>query len=200
MVKIILATGSKQRQDIFKMLGLNYEVITSDIDEESDEVLPDKYVEELSFNKAKCVSGKVNDKAIIVAADTIIYFNNKKYEKPKSKEEAFNNLKEMSGKKNTAYTGITIMDLYQNKTISFSSKVDIYFKEISDEDIDWYVNNESKIFKCCGYVPLGKASLFIDKIDGDYNTVLGISPSVLFEKFKELGYKTSDFDFGTEGN
>lgn len=197
-MKIVLASSSQQRQDIFKMIGLKYEVIISDVEENSKEEKPDKYVQELSLNKAKCVSKKINDKAIIIAADTIIYFNNKKYEKPKSKEEAFNNLKELSGNKNTAYTGITIIDLYQNKTLSFTDKVDIYFKNITDEEIAWYVNNESKIFNCCGYVPLGKASFFIDKIDGDYNTLLGISPSIMFEKFKELGYSINDFEFETK--
>lgn len=68
-------------------------------------------------------------------------------------------------------------------------------KNISDEEINWYVNNEQKIFKCCGHVPLGKASIFIDKIVGDSNTLLGISPSVLFEKLQELGYSINDFEF-----
>lgn len=194
-MKLILASSSKQRQDIFKMIGLKYEVITSDVEENSKEKEPDKYVEELSLNKAKSVCNQIDGKAIIIAADTIIYFNNKKYEKPKTKEEAFNNMKELSGNKNSAYTGITIIDLYKNKTVTFSSKVDVYFKDISEEEINWYVNNEKKIFKCCGYVPEGKASLFIDKIEGDYNTLLGISPSIVFEKLKELGYSISDFEF-----
>ena len=176
------------------MIGLKYEVITSDVEENSSEKEPDKYVEELSLNKAKSVCNQIDGKAIIIAADTIIYFNNKKYEKPKTKEEAFNNMKELSGKKNSAYTGITIIDLYKNKTETFSSKVDVYFKDISEEEINWYVNNEKKIFKCCGYVPEGKASIFIDKIEGDYNTLLGISPSIVFEKLKELGYSINDFD------
>lgn len=200
MMKIILASSSKQRQDILKMIGLKYEVVTSNVDEYSEEIEPDKYVEELSLNKAKSVSNQINDKAIIIAADTIIYCNNKKYEKPKNKDEAYTNLKELSGTKNSAYTGITIIDLYQNKTISFSSKVDVYFKNIPDTEISWYVNNEDKIFKCCGYVPLGKASIFIDRIDGDYNTLLGISPSIVFEKLKGLGYSIDDFDFENESN
>ena len=194
-MKLILASSSKQRQDIFKMIGLKYEVITSDVEENSKEKEPDKYVEELSLNKAKSVCNQIDGKAIIIAADTIIYFNNKKYEKPKTKEEAFYNMKELSGNKNSAYTGITIIDLYKNKTVTFSSKVDVCFKDISEEEINWYVNNEKKIFKCCGYVPEGKASLFIDKIEGDYNTLLGISPSIVFEKLKELGYSISDFEF-----
>ena len=194
-MKIILASASKQRQDILNMIGLKYDVVVSDIEEFSTETKPDKYVEELSFKKAQSVSNQIHEKAIIIAADTIIYFNNKKYEKPKTKEEVYTNLKELSGNKNTAYTGITIIDLYKNKIVSFSSKVDVYFKNISKEEIDWYVNNEPKIFHSCGYVPLGKASIFIDKIDGDYNTLLGISPSIIFDKLKVFGYTINDFDF-----
>ena len=194
-MRIILASASKQRQDIFNMIGLKYDVITSDVPEESNQTEPDKYVEELSLNKAKSVKKQIKDKAIIISADTIIYSNNKIYEKPKSKEEAYSNLKELSDNKCTAYTGITLIDLYKEKVICSSSKVNVYFNEIKDEEAEWYVNNEEKIFKCCGFVPLGKAALFINKIEGDYNTLLGISPSIVYNKLKELGYSVNDLWF-----
>lgn len=194
-MRIILASASKQRQDIFNMIGLKYDVITSDVPEESNQTEPDKYVEELSLNKAKSVKKQIKDKAIIISADTIIYSNNKIYEKPKSKEEAYSNLKELSNNKCTAYTGITLIDLYKEKVICSSSKVNVYFNEIKDEEAEWYVNNEEKIFKCCGFVPLGKAALFINKIEGDYNTLLGISPSIVYNKLKELGYSVNDLGF-----
>ncbi len=194
-MRIILASASKQRQDIFNMIGLKYDVIISDVPEESNQTEPDKYVEELSLNKAKSVKKQIKDKAIIISADTIIYSNNKIYEKPKSKEEAYSNLKELSNNKCTAYTGITLIDLYKEKVICSSSKVNVYFNEIKDEEAEWYVNNEEKIFKCCGFVPLGKAALFINKIEGDYNTLLGISPSIVYNKLKELGYSVNDLAF-----
>ena len=194
-MRIILASASKQRQDIFNMIGLKYDVITSDVPEESNQTEPDKYVEELSLNKAKSVKKQIKDKAIIISADTIIYSNNKIYEKPKSKEEAYSNLKELSNNKCTAYTGITLIDLYKEKVICSSSKVNVYFNEIKDEEAEWYVNNEEKIFKCCGFVPLGKAAVFINKIEGDYNTLLGISPSIVYNKLKELGYSVNDLWF-----
>ena len=194
-MRIILASASKQRQDIFNMIGLKYDVITSDVPEESNQIEPDKYVEELSLNKAKSVKKQIKDKAIIISADTIIYSNNKIYEKPKSKEEAYSNLKELSNNKCTAYTGITLIDLYKEKVICSSSKVNVYFNEIKDEEAEWYVNNEEKIFKCCGFVPLGKAALFINRIEGDYNTLLGISPSIVYNKLKELGYSFNDLNF-----
>ena len=88
-----------------------------------------------------------------------------------------------------------LIDLYKEKVICSSSKVNVYFNEIKDEEAEWYVNNEEKIFKCCGFVPLGKAALFINKIEGDYNTLLGISPSIVYNKLKELGYSVNDLWF-----
>ncbi len=193
-MKLILASTSKQRQDILKMIGLKYEVVKSLVEEESLETDPEKYVKELSRNKARSVESQIKEKAIIVAADTVIYMDGKIYEKPKSKEEAFNNLKEMSGKVTYAITGITIKDLYQNKEICFADSVEVHLKEISSEDIKWYVENDKDIFDRCGYSILGKAAIFLDKVNGDYNTLFGISPSKLYEKFQELGYKISDFE------
>lgn len=194
-VKVILASGSKQRKDIFEMIGLKYEVITSLVDENSTKEDPYEYVEELSKGKAESVTEQINEKAIIISADTIVYFNGKKYEKPKTKEEVFKNMKDMSNKVNKIITGITIKDLYKDKTITFSSSTDVKFRELTDEEINWYVEGEKRIFKCCGYVPLGKAAIFLDSVNGDYNTMFGISPSLVFSKLKELGYSISNFEF-----
>ena len=193
-MKLILASTSKQRQDILKMIGLKYEVVKSLVEEESLETNPEEYVKELSRNKARSVESQIKEKAIIVAADTVIYMDGKIYEKPKSKEEAFQNLKEMSGKITYSITGVTIKDLYQNKEICFADSVEVHLRKISSEDIKWYVENDKDIFDRCGYSILGKAAIFLDKVNGDYNTLFGISPSKLYEKFQELGYKISDFE------
>ena len=194
-VKVILASGSKQRQDIFKMIGLKYEVVKSLVDEDSKKTDPYEYVEELSKGKAESVAEQIKDKAIIISADTIVYFDGKKYEKPKTKKEVFENMKAMSNKVNTIITGITIKDLYKDETITFSSSTDVKFRELTAEEINWYIEGEKNIFKCCGYVPLGKAAIFLESVDGDYNTMFGISPSLMYAKLKELGYTISDFEF-----
>lgn len=193
-MKVILASGSKQRKDIFDRIGIKYEIIKSDAEEESNAEEPWEYVKDLSKIKANAVEKKINEKAIILSADTVIYMDGKIYEKPKSKEEAFQNLKEMSGKITYAYTGVTIKDLYQNKEITFSDVCKVYINNMTDDEIDWYVNNEKDIFNRCGYAPLGKTDLFINKIEGDYNTLYGISTSKVYEKLKDLGYKLSDFE------
>lgn len=193
-MKLILASSSKPRQDILKNIGWKYEVIKSLVEEQSDATNPSEYVKDLSRNKANSVASQINEKALIVAADSVIYMNGKIYEKPKNKEEAYQNMKEMSGKVTYAVTGVIIKDLYQDKEICFSDTAEVYIKEISDEEIKWYVENEENILNRCGYAMLGKASIFLDKVNGDYNTLFGISPSKLYEKFKELGYKISDFE------
>ena len=193
-MKLILASGSKQRKDIFDMIGLKYEVIKSSEEEKSSATEPEVYVKELSKSKADSVERQVKEKAIIIAADTVIYLNNKIYEKPKSKEEAYQNLKEMSGKVTYAITGITIKDMYQNKEISFSDTAEVWVRKLKEEDIKWYVENEKRILETSGYTMLGKASIFLEKVNGDYNTLFGISPSKIYEKLQELGYKISDFE------
>ena len=193
-MRLILASSSKPRQDIFRNIGWKYEIIKSLVEEKSNSTDPNEYVKDLSRDKANSVASQVDGEAIIIAADSVIYMNGKIYEKPKSKEEAYQNMKEMSGKVTYAITGVTIKDLYQNEEICFSDIAEVYIKEISDEDIKWYVENEKDILNRCGYAMLGKASLFLDKVNGDYNTLFGISPSKVYEKFKELGYKISDFE------
>lgn len=193
-MKLILASSSKNRQDIFKMVGLKYEVVKSLEEEQSEATDPKQYVIDLSKDKANSVANQITEKAIIIAADEVIYMDGKIYEKPKDKNEAFQNIKSMSGKVTYAVTGVTIKDLYQNKEISFSDVAEVHFKEISDEDIKWYVDNDKYILERCGYSIHGKAAIFVDKVVGDYNTVLGISISKVHSKLKELGYSLNDFE------
>ncbi len=192
-MRVILATNSKRRHDIFDTVGIKYEVVTSDVDEISNAKKPDEYVKELSKNKAEAVSEKLKDKAVIVSADTIVYMDGKTYEKPKSKREAFESMKEMSGKKTYVYTGMTVKDTYQNKTVTLCDVCAVYVREMTDDEIKWYVDNQENILDISGYAMLGKADLFLDKIEGDYNTLFGISPAKVYEVLKSFGYKLADF-------
>ena len=193
-MKFILASGSKQRQGLLKMIGLKYEVVKSVVEEESKATDPAQYVMDLSRDKARSSASQLNEKAVILAADTVMYMDGKIYEKPKSKEEGAANLKAMSGKVVYMITGMTIKDLYQDKEIVFSDKTELHFKKISEEDINWYKENEKELLNCAGAVIQGKGSMFIEKVVGDYGTVLGISLNKVHDTLNELGYKMSDFE------
>ena len=193
-MRLILASGSKNRQNIFRNIGWKFEVIKSTVEEHSDATDPREYVMDLSRDKANSVASQIKGQAIIISADSIVYMNGKIFEKPKSKEEAFNNIKLMSGKVTYLITGMTIKDLYKNEDVTFSDVVEVRLREIDDEDIMWYVENEKNILNGCGYTIPGKAEIFIDKIIGDFNTLFGISISSVYSKLKELGYSMKDFE------
>jgi len=194
-MELILASGSKNRQDILNMIGLKYKVINSLTEEFNNNTDPKEYVKVLARDKANSVASQIDYKALIISADEVIYMDDKIYEKPKNREEAYNNIKEMVGKTTYAITGCVIKDLYQNKEIVFSDVCELTLKSnISDNDIKWYVDHEETILNRCGYAMIGKAAIFIDKVKGDYNTLFGISPSRIHDKIKELGYQLSDFE------
>jgi septum formation protein len=193
-MKIVLASNSKNRKDLLDMLGFVYEIKKSRKDEISNATNPFEYVAELSKTKALDVLEQMDYKALIIAADTIITMDDKIYEKPKTKDEAKNNLLEMSGRTTTAITGMTIIDMEQDIIITSSDSVDISFKEIPEEDIDWYVENDPYILDRCGYSLVGKASLFVNKIEGDYNIAVGLSLNKLHDAIKQLGYKLNDIE------
>ena len=194
-MRIILASSSITRRKIMDELNIKYDIITSDIEERSQSSDPRLYVEELSRNKALSVSNKVQDnKSLIIAADTIIYKDGKKYEKPKTIEEVIANLKELSGAKNQGITGVTIFDTSNGNSKTFSCTTDVYFKNISEEDIMWYVSHEKDLLKKAGYSLEGTMSLFLEKIDGDYYNVLGLPLGMLYSKLNEMGYSLKDFE------
>ncbi len=193
-MRLILASSSKNRQNILKNIGWKYEVVKSTVEEHSDSKDPREYVMDLSRDKANSVASQIDGQALIISADSIVYMDGKIFEKPKSKEEAFNNMKLMSGRVTYLTTGMTIKDLYQNKEISFSEVAEVHLRKIDDEDIKWYVENEKDVLNGCGYRFPGKAEIFIDKIVGDFNTLFGISISSVYSKLKELGYSINDFE------
>ena len=192
-MKLILASNSRTRKQVLNNIGLKYTVIPSNINENSIETDPKKYVMDLSKQKAQHVAKNLNE-GVILSADSIIHIDEKKLEKPKTKEEAKIMLKRLSGKVNYAVTGVTIIDLYKNETITFNEVTKVFFDELTDEEIDWYIENEQYILERCGYSIAGKSSIYIPKIDGDYYNILGMPINKVYKELCKLGYKISDFD------
>ena len=192
-MKLILASNSRTRKEVLDKVGLIYTVIPSNIEEHSNKTDPKEYVMDLSRQKAEAVSKGLSE-GVILSADSIIYIDDKKLEKPKTKEQAKEMLKSLSGRVNYAVSGITIIDLYQNKTITFNETTEVFFDEISEEEIDWYIEHEPYIFERCGYSIAGKSAIYIPKINGDYYNILGMPISRVYKELTKLGYKLSDFN------
>ena len=192
-MKLILASNSRTRKEVLDKVGLVYDVIPSNIEEHSDKTDPKEYVMDLSRQKAEAIARDLKE-GVILSADSIIYIDDKKLEKPKTKEQAKIMLQNLSGRVNYAVTGVTIIDLYQNKKITLNEITEVYFDELTEEEIDWYIENEQYIFERCGYSIAGKSAIYIPKINGDYYNILGMPISRVYKELNKLGYKLADFN------
>lgn len=192
-MKLILAANSRTRKEVLDKVGLIYDVIPSNIEEHSDKTDPKEYVMDLSRQKAKAIAKDLKE-GVVLSADSIIYIDDKKLEKPKTKEQAKIMLRNLSGRVNYAVTGVTIIDLCQNKKVTLNEVTEVYFDELTEEEIDWYIENEQYIFERCGYSIAGKSAIYIPQINGDYYNILGMPISRVYKKLNKLGYKLSDFN------
>lgn len=191
-MKLILASNSRTRKEVLDKVGVVYEVVPSNMEEHSSKDDPKEYVMDLSKQKAEAVAKNIKE-GVIISADSIIYIDNQKLEKPKTKEQAKEMFRRLSGRVNYAVTGVTIIDLYQNKTITLNEVTEVYFDELTDDEIEWYIENEQYIFERCGYSIAGKSAIYIPKINGDYYNILGMPINRVYKELNKLGYKLSDF-------
>ncbi|MHA2034870.1 MAG: Maf family protein [Promethearchaeota archaeon] len=190
MKKIILASKSKDRSELFNRIGISFEVITSNIDEDkfkkkiSDPIL---LVKELAKAKVLFVKESLKKKgeiALIIAADTIVDLNGVIIGKAKNSDEAFKLLKMLNGKTHRLITGIAITETYDSKIIIDYDITSVEFLKLSDAEIDNYVNINEWEGRAGAYSINDKASLFISKINGSSSNVIGLPMHKIYEILK----------------
>lgn len=193
MTEIILATTSPYRKEAFEELGLGFTAEASEVDEyhEGRPDTPEELVRYLARLKAEAVAKKHNS-GIIIGFDSVAYFEGKILEKPKSYQETFRRLKDFSGKNHEFYTGIHLINLDTNQTLTDVVRTGIEMRKLKDEEIDKYLEQD-KNYKtyALGYDPLGHySSTFVKSITGSYNNLIrGIPLERVVEMLKEIGYK-----------
>lgn len=191
-MKIILASGSKDRKALLETTGIKFEVITSNAEEFSNSTHPGQYAEDISKVKAHAVAKDVEE-GIIIAADTITCSNGEIFGKPKTRDEAIYMILASSNIIQEVWTGVTIIDKYKNEEITFSSVTKVYMQEISKEEAEFYVDNDDDVYLRAGaYAVDGQSALFTKKIDGEYANVIGLPITDIYIKLKELGYSIKE--------
>lgn len=188
MKRLILASESPRRKELLSKLGLVFDVIASDYKEDMT-ALPDprELAKFLSLNKAKSVAQKVSDDAIVIAADTFVIHNNRFLGKPHTAENAEFMLQSLQGQTHSVITGIALIETSTGKIINEISETKVTLRKLSTEEIDCYVNTGEPLDKAGAYAIQGHAAIFIEKIDGDYFTVMGLPLCLLSTKLKEFG-------------
>jgi septum formation protein len=185
---VILASTSRNRKALLNMLGVTYREIASNFDEESvvteDPVMK---VREIAFAKAKNVSTQY--KGIIISGDTFTILNGKEYQKPKSKEEAKEMLREMGGKKGISITGICIINTETGLEYVTHREVAIECAVLSEEELEQYVNDKPVTDWAAAYNPLDELSsrVFYAVNGYSYGLEFGLPADVIAEELKKVG-------------
>lgn len=179
--KFILASSSPRRKDILSKMGITFEVIPSNFDEHKVfESTPQKLVKRLSQEKANTIH---DENAVVIAADTIVIKGGRRFSKPETAENAIAMLKELCGVWHDVYTGVTVT--YKGKAISFVEKSRVKLKDLSDEQIERYVDE---------YKPLDKAGAYgiqddavVSEYKGSYSNIVGLPREKLAEALEKFG-------------
>lgn len=188
--RIILASGSPRRKELLEAVGIKFEVIVSDADEssvKSDGVPVNIYVQELALLKAAAAAKLVmKDKnAVIISADTVVSADGKILGKPNDAEDAFSMLSMLSGRAHEVYSGFCVMRIRDGKTVCRAVKTDVHFKTLSEDKIWRYIATGEPADKAGSYGIQGIGGLLVDKIEGDYQNVVGLSVSALSDVLEE---------------
>lgn len=195
MKKIILASASPRRKLLLEQIDIPFEIIESEIAEDVPNS-PYDGVKALACKKAYAVANTLKEPAIIIGADTMIAFKGKLLGKPGDNLAALENLRKLQGNKHTVYTGVCVIVKESNGEMSeytFVDDTDVYMRNMSDDEILMFLNTKEYMDKAGGYAIQGKGALMIERIDGDYNTVVGLPLTKLYLLFKKIGINIEDY-------
>jgi septum formation protein len=190
--QIILASQSPRRINLLKSLGLKFAVRPANINEEiGGKLSPLNYCKKLSLLKTKSVTvadfNEMNSPKIVIAADTIVVLKNEIINKPKNEIDAFNILKKLSKNNHFVYTGVTVANSANGKTITKHSRTTVYFRELLDSEIYNYIKTGSPLDKAGAYgIQDDYGALFVKRIEGCYNNVIGLPLELLFRMLVEI--------------
>ncbi len=187
MRKIILASSSPRRKEIFEKLRIPFEIKNSEYQEDmSLSMSPIELAKYLSLGKARSVAENESN-TIIIAADTFVVFKNKFIGKPKSEDEAKKMLKMLSGKENDVVTGVSIIDTGNGKTVSFHDTTKVFIQDLSDEVINNYINTGEPMDKAGAYAIQELGAVLIEKIEGDFFNAMGLPLRRLVQELENFG-------------
>jgi septum formation protein len=188
MKDIILASSSPRRIEILKNLNLEFQVIPSNYEEQiSENLSPEKTVIYLAKNKAIDVYNRVDQNKLIIAADTIVYCNEKILGKPENYKDAYNMLKNLSGKKHKVITGICIINKNLDSILEEFEETIVEFKELSESEIIDYINTGEPMDKAGAYGIQGYGGLFVKEIHGCYFNVVGFPVHRFYNMMGNIG-------------
>ena len=190
---MILASKSPRRLEILQKFGIKKIVVKV---EEVEEISDKKDIIEKIVDIAKKKGNKVanlNKSEYVFSADTVVILDGKILGKPKDTKDAFETLKSLSGRTHEVVTGYSLINISKNISISGYDKTIVKFKNLTEEDIEWYINTKEPMDKAGSYGIQGVgAGILIEKIDGEFYNVMGFPISRFVTDLKNKNIKIQD--------
>jgi len=183
-MNVILASASPRRKELLKRLYSDFEIVPADIDETLPEDIGAEFAPMfLAASKADFVSEKYPED-LIIAADTVVICDGKIYGKPKDEADAKAMLSSLSGKTHKVITGCCIS--VGEQTTCFSEESYVTFFDLCENEIDEYIGTGEAMGKAGAYAIQGLGALLVEKIDGDYNNIVGLPIAKLKREIRDL--------------
>lgn len=190
-MNLLLASNSPRRKELLTQLGYQFDIVMIDVDESyPSDLKPHEIAEYVSAKKVKAFD--VNENEILLTSDTIVALDQKILLKPKDENEAFEMIKSLSGKVHQVYTAFTLKTV--DSEISKTSKTDVEFSEISDEEIKFYIKTYKPFDKAGSYgIQEWLGMTKIKNISGSFYSVMGLPVDLVYEELKKLGCFPKNF-------
>ena len=190
--KIVLASASPRRREIFTQLGLDFTVCPAVGEEVLHTTDPGEAVLELSLQKALEVAAKQGPGTYVVGSDTVVAFDGLILGKPKDEEDAVSMLKMLSGNTHTVHTGVAVIDTdlgLGKPLVHFEEKTDVTMYPMDEEWIRAYVATGEPLDKAGAYAVQGGTMPYLKGINGEYNTVVGFPAARFYQEMLAVGVR-----------
>ena len=179
--KLVLASRSPRRAEILRAVGWEFEAIVAGIDESLlPEENPVAYVKRLARTKAQAVAAKVKT-GLVLGADTTVVVDGEILGQPGDRENARRMLRLLSGKWHEVVTGVAFVRAESSRTVVDHVVTRVRFSKMSEEEIDWYAMSDEPLDKAGAYAIQGRASLFIEEVQGEYFNIVGLPIRKIYE-------------------
>lgn len=202
MSQIILASQSPRRKELLEQIGLEFEICPAKGEEIITKSIPEEVVMELSKQKAEEVAAMVSSYTdehkdittpsdlLVIGADTVVAYDGKILGKPVDEADAKRMLFMLSGNTHSVFTGVTLVLIDKSGRageLVFFEKTDVKMHQMTEQEIDRYIATGEPMDKAGSYGIQGKGAIYIEKIDGDYNNVVGLPITRIYQELKKIG-------------
>jgi MAF protein len=187
---LILASSSPRRQQLLSLLGVDFQVFTSEIDESvTPGEAPEDYVLRLALKKSRSISAISAARQVVIAADTAVVNRNQILGKPDNSQEAINMLRELRARCHQVFTGLVVRDTANEEVFTDLCVTDVYMRSYRDPEIKEYVASGDPLDKAGAYAIQNSGFNPVDKISGCYSNVVGLPLCHLNQLLHQMGVK-----------